>query len=1299
MRQYQQIKAKYPDTILLFRMGDFFETFEEDAQITSKVLGITLTRRANGAAADVPLAGFPHHALDTYLPKLVKGGYRVAVCEQLEDPKFARGIVRRDVIEVVTPGVALSDRLLENKQNNYLASVYVKDALVGFAFSDVSTGEFSTSEFHQQELKEQIENIAPSEILIPKRDKDRIQQLLANVQCRFVLTKLDDWIFSYDYCYELLITHFKTQSLKGFDVENMTVGIIAAGAAMNYLQETQRVALPHIRKITRYNTTDYIILDPATKRNLEITSSISEGGRGGTLISILDRTQTPMGGRLFKKWISRPLKKVEMIQKRLDSVQELVGDSTMRRALIPELKDIGDMERLITKISITRPVWAGKANPRDLIALKTTLKKIPRLKDILHEASSEALSRLRDGLEPLQHVVEKIQNAIMDDPPAQVSDGGVIRKGYSKELDELREIALSSKSWVANLQQKERDRTGISSLKVNYNSVFGYYIEVTKTHLSKVPENYVRKQTLVNAERFITPELKTYEEKILNAEEKIASLETELYNDIRSAVSDESEHVQRNSQFIAMLDCFSGLADVAVEYNYTCPEIDDGERIEIKDGRHPVVERMLPPGEKFVPNDVIVTNSDSQILVITGPNMSGKCLTADAMVFTDQGIVPIIALKPKAIASGEFKNIEVSVKGIEGVEPASHFYYDGMRKTIRITTEMGYSIEGTGNHRILVRSSNGCHIWKRLEDIAKDDAVVIDRQIDLWGVTTDLPLDKFINGKIRNSLNERPIPTHLSEDLAYLIGLLIGGGMLTQPDCCVITCSDQFVHEEFKRLAKQLFRCQVVRDNEEDCQSRIISAYLRRFFAALELEYCSDTQKHIPALILRAPKSMVAAFLRGLFDVSGCNESGGPSVLIRSKLLARELHAVLLNFGIVSSLQTHEELDGLSYRIVIRGEDTLTFCKHIGFRSPLKQDSQGLVPHVDLCEVGSIIYLNALVAAIQKSLYGVNGTSAVKAKNAALVSLGRINELARLWFLNNALVRGSRAYQQGYFYDRVFSIEQSEADVFDLSVAGTHSFVADGFINHNSTYLRQVALIVLLAQIGSFVPAAKAHIGIVDRIFTRVGASDNIAQGESTFLVEMHEAANILNNATSKSLVLLDEVGRGTSTFDGISIAWALTEYLHENPRVAAKTLFATHYHELNDLAKIFTRIKNYKVEVKEWGDKVIFLRKVQPGYADHSYGIQVAQMAGLPNEVTQRAKEILKNLEGKELTPHETSGKEQTVMSVSPVSKSKDSMQITLFEIGDHQIRDEIEKLDLNGLTPLEALMKLHELKKMLEK
>ncbi|MCS7228695.1 MAG: DNA mismatch repair protein MutS [Candidatus Kryptonium sp.] len=865
MRQYRKIKAQYPDAIVLFRMGDFYETFEEDAKITAKVLGIALTRRANGAAADVPLAGFPHHALDTYLPKLVKAGYKVAICEQLEDPKFAKGIVKRDVIEIVTPGVAVIDKLLDNRANNFVCALSFKDRKVGVAFADVSTGEFYTSEIYLEELPNLLDTITPSEIIYSKSSKSLLEQTLEKVQTKPALTRLEDWIFKYDYAFEVLTNHFQTQSLKGFGIEELELGIISAGAVLHYLQETQRTRLTHIRKISRYDNSDYMVLDPATKRNLEIATSYSGETTYGTLFSIIDKTQTPMGARLLKKWVLRPLKKLEPIQKRLEAVKELYENQKLRKELYEILGEIGDIERLISRIAIRAhlPGTTGRANPRDMINLKESLKKIPKIKSLLVDAKSETLQKISKLLNPLENAVSLIESAIVDDPPATVSDGGVIRDGYNPELDELRYITRSSKELIANLQQKERERTGIPSLKIDYNSVFGYYIEVTKPHLDKVPPDYIRKQTLVNAERFITPELKEYEEKILTAEEKISALEAELFNQLREKISEHTEAIQKNAQLLAMLDCFVSLAEVAVENNYTCPIVDESDVIEIKDGRHPVVEKILPAGERFVPNSVYLDNSENQILIITGPNMSGK-----------------------------------------------------------------------------------------------------------------------------------------------------------------------------------------------------------------------------------------------------------------------------------------------------------------------------------------------------------------------------------------------------------------------------------------SVFLRQVGLIVLLAQIGSFVPASYARIGIVDRIFTRVGASDNIAGGESTFLVEMHEMANILNNATPKSLILLDEVGRGTSTFDGISIAWAITEYLHENPKVRAKTIFATHYHELNELAEIFPRIKNFKADVREVGDKIIFLHKIVPGYADHSYGIEVAKMAGLPKEVTERAKEILMNLEQKELTPHEKSKKK--------ISKEalREKFQISLFELNDSKLRDEILNLDIDNMTPIQALMKLHELR-----
>ncbi len=862
MAQYYKVKQAHPDTILLFRVGDFFETFEDDAKLTSKVLGITLTKRSNGSSGDTPLAGFPHHAIDSYLPKLVRAGYRVAICEQMENPKFAKGIVKREVVEVVTPGVTLSDKLLDHKKNNYLLAIAVLDQICGLSFCDISTGEFYVFEIPLTQLGEQIESINPSEFLIPKRDKEFLGKLIERINPQLRITKLEDWIFNFDFANELLKNHFKTVTLKGFGIGNLTAGIIAAGAVLNYLNETQRVNLSHLNRITLYNPSDYMILDHSTKRNLEITFSMNDGGLEGSLISILDKTQTAMGGRLLKKWISAPLSNLDPIKKRHDSVEELLVNKKIRKELTENLNQIGDLERLISRIC------TGRATPREVVAVKSSLIKIPFLKELLNKLKVSTLQNISEQLNPLENIVEKISAAIVDSPPAAANEGGIIRNVFSPELDELRDISLHGKEWIATLQQTERERTGIPSLKVNFNNVFGYYIDISHTHKNKIPDNYIRKQTLVNSERYITPELKEYEDKILNAQEKINELELQLFNEIRLTVANEAENIQKNARVIAMLDCLNSFAQCAEEYNYVKPIMDGSTKVNIVQGRHPVVERILEPGNKFTPNDTLLDNEDQQIILLTGPNMAGK-----------------------------------------------------------------------------------------------------------------------------------------------------------------------------------------------------------------------------------------------------------------------------------------------------------------------------------------------------------------------------------------------------------------------------------------SVYLRQVGLIVLLAQIGSFVPAKEASIGVVDRIFTRVGASDNITAGESTFLVEMQEAANILNNATSKSLILLDEIGRGTSTFDGISIAWAITEYLHENPDVSAKTLFATHYHELNEMAELFPKIKNYKVEVREYDDKVVFLHKVNSGRADHSYGIQVAQMAGLPLFVTNRAKEVLDNLESKELTPYEV--KKERLKKL----KSENDNQISLFEFKDDELRTEINKMELDKITPLEALNKLNELKKKMRK
>ncbi len=863
MEQYLSIKSKYQDMILLYRMGDFYETFYEDARIISRVLGIALTRRAHGKAADVPLAGFPYHALDTYLPKLVQAGHRVAICEQVEDPKLAKTVVKRDVVEVITPGTALSEKLLDHKTHNFIAAVYLLGQRAGVSYGDLSTGELYLSEIDLENLVNYLQEIAPKEILTPQNMYETLRQSFAQ-KIAAVLTRMDDWIFSEQFAYETLTTHFRTSGLKGFGAEDFPLGIVAAGAILHYSKENFQDDLSHVRSLSVISADDFMILDAATRRNLEITSPILGQRSEGTLLAIMDGTVTPMGGRLLRQMITHPLISLERIQTRLDRVETFVREAPLRKTLRDYLENISDLERLLARVA------TGRASPRDLLTLKKALGFVQPIREVLHEQSHPTLTFFRENLEDVNEVVALIGRAIADNAPQTITEGGIIKEGYHSELDELRQISREGKNWIVALQERERENTGIPSLKIGYNKVFGYYFEVTKVHQDKVPDYFIRKQTLVNAERYITPELKEFEEKVLGAEEKMAALEYELFQEVRSAVAAWGQVIQKNARLIAELDCLTALAHIAVENNYVKPRVDAGEEIRIIKGRHPVVEKLLPPDEPFIENDVFLDHQKNQIMIITGPNMSGK-----------------------------------------------------------------------------------------------------------------------------------------------------------------------------------------------------------------------------------------------------------------------------------------------------------------------------------------------------------------------------------------------------------------------------------------STYLRQVGLIVLMAQIGSFVPAESAQIGIVDRIFTRVGASDNLAFGESTFMVEMLEAANILHNATARSLILLDEIGRGTSTFDGLSIAWAVTEYLHHNKKIAAKTLFATHYHELTELAMLYPRIQNLRVAVREYEDRVVFLHKIEPGGMDNSYGIYVAQMAGLPEVVIERAREVLHNLEANELTPNRQSrlGRRRTASRV-------DQNQLSLFgPPSPSPVETELQKIDINSLTPLEALLKLKELKDLLTK
>lgn len=857
MKQYNFFKIKHPDAILLFRVGDFYETFGDDAIRTSKILGIVLTKRANGSASFVELAGFPYHALDTYLPKLIKSGQKVAICEQLEDPKKAKTIVKRGIIELVSPGVTVNDKVLEIKENNYLASIHLMDNKSGISFLDISTGEFYVAEGDTEYIEKLFQNFRPKEIVIQKSKKQDFINLFGE---KIMISCFEDWVFTKDFGLDILCKHFRTNSLKGFGVDNFNEGIIAAGAVLHYLNENQQTGLQHITSIKRIEEEKYVWLDRFTLRNLELISSPNDNAT--TLLDIIDQTQTPMGGRLIRQWLLFPLKQKKAIEERQNIVKYLTDHSEFAENISEEIKQIHDLERLVSKLSV------GKCNPRDLQQLARSMQAVERLKQILKNEQTPVLTNFEKHLNPCQDLITHITKTLLEEPSVQINKGNVINKGVNSELDELRNLSFSTKDVLQKIQERESDITGIPSLKISYNNVFGYYLEVTNTHKDKVPDTWIRKQTLTNAERYITEELKEIEVKILGAEEKILSLEIEIFAQLLQSCMKYIEPIQNNAKIIAQLDVLLSFAKIAIENGYTKPEINDSTILKISKGRHPVIEKTLPIGQKYISNDIYLDNETQQIVIITGPNMAGK-----------------------------------------------------------------------------------------------------------------------------------------------------------------------------------------------------------------------------------------------------------------------------------------------------------------------------------------------------------------------------------------------------------------------------------------SALLRQTVLIVLMAQIGCFVPAEAASIGLVDKIFTRVGASDNLSSGESTFMVEMNETATILNNISNRSLIVLDEIGRGTSTYDGVSIAWSIAEYLHEHKKYHAKVLFATHYHELNDMAAQFSRIKNYHVSVKEVGNQVIFLRKLEAGGSAHSFGIHVAEMAGMPNVVVRRAEEILKALENSRNKPT------QITLSQKPKENPYQLSFITLDDPLLDDIRDEILDTDINSLTPIEALNKLNDIKRKLTK
>ena len=858
MKQYFDIKAKHPDAILLFRVGDFYEMYGDDAVVGAEILGIVQTKRANGVGQHVEMAGFPHHALDSYLPKLVRAGKRVAICDQLEDPKKTKKLVKRGITELVTPGVSINDNILNHKENNFLASIHFAKDVCGISFLDISTGEFMTAEGSVDYIDKLLNNFSPKEVLIERGSKKRFEEAFGP---RFFIFELDDWIFTTSAAEDRLLKHFETKNLKGFGVQHLKHGIIASGAILYYLDQTQHTHISHITALSRIEEDRYVRLDKFTVRSLELVNTMNE--EGTSLLDVIDKTISPMGSRMLRRWVLFPLKDVKPIQERQDVVDFFFRSPETKELLDAQLEQIGDLERIISKVAV------GRVSPREVVQLKVALRAIEPIKAACLASEEPSLCRIGEQLNACALIRERIEKEINNDPPVLVNKGGIIAEGVNAELDELRAIAYSGKDYLLKVQQRESEETGIPSLKIAFNNVFGYYIEVRNAHKDKVPANWIRKQTLVNAERYITEELKQYEEKILGAEEKILSLETRLFNELVLALSEYIPPIQMNANLIGRVDCLLSFAKVAQANKYIRPVVSDSETIDIKGGRHPVIEKQLPLDESYIANDVFLDDEKQQIIIITGPNMAGK-----------------------------------------------------------------------------------------------------------------------------------------------------------------------------------------------------------------------------------------------------------------------------------------------------------------------------------------------------------------------------------------------------------------------------------------SALLRQTALITLMAQIGCFVPAESAKIGIVDKIFTRVGASDNISVGESTFMVEMNEAADILNNMTSRSLVLFDELGRGTSTYDGISIAWAIVEYIHEHPHAKAKTLFATHYHELNEMERSFKRIKNYNVSVKEVGNKVIFLRKLVPGGSEHSFGIHVAKMAGMPKSIVKRSNEILKQLE--------TDNRQDGIggKPVTQIASSNEGYQLSFFQLDDpvlSQVRDEIKNLDVNNLTPLEALNKLSEIKRII--
>ena len=1182
LKQYVELRDQHPDYLVLFQVGDFYECFGEDAERLARALNLILTHKS---AKDftTPMAGLPLRSVDANVEKLLKQGIRVAIADQVQSAADAEGLVKREITQLMTPGTITDEKLLK-PDANYVAGVATGDGY-GLALLDVSTGEFrGTHLYSKASLYDELQRYNPAEVLLAPELYEQ-ESFRENFSQRFSVMLTQG---RFENAEQALMGHF-TKMPSGLRSGAL---LRAAGAVLSYALETQRGKLPQVTGFILYDPGAYMNIGEVALATLEVFDT-RLGEECRTLFAILDDTRTAPGRRLLQAWLRHPLLDKDLIAKRLDAVEALVVDSVLRQDLRKALFKMNDLERLATRLA------AATAGARELVALARSLSLIPDIKALLADRGEVALQGLNERLKPLTQISERVDAALVEDPPTKITEGGLLQDGVDKELDLLREKAKAGRSWISELEAKEREATGIPTLKIGFNGVFGYYLEVTRPYYEQVPESYRALQTLKDRQRYTRNDLREKEREILRAEDSSKQREHIVFDVLRQELEPHAEEVRAVGAVLAELDVFTTLASIAAKRQYCRPIFTNDNDLDIRAGRHPVVEQY----HEFIPNDLHMSERE-RLLVLTGPNMSGKCVSESTLVFSQKGVVPIGELKPKLSRAGTFTKLGVCVKGKQGLQPASHFYQGGKQKTLCLTTRLGYTIEATPEHRLWVRHPDGTEGWKHLSDIAIGDTVAIERNINLWGsnVTIECPKARALT-----NIKRYPLPEKLNEDLAYLMGLFVGDGTLTYTNSIYLSTADEFIANEFERIAKQLFNYELrYKNNNKDYY--ISSQQIRVLFAELGLDYCKANTKRVPYSILQAPRHIVIAFLQGLFDTDGFVDKryGNIEYATSSKNLSKEVHILLLNLGIIASLRKKETPCLPSYPIGISGADTITFHKEVGFRLPRKRQRSKLALSIRRPNIGGIPYL------------------------------------------------------QGYFYLPVVTIEESETEVCDLSVDKDQAYIANGFVSHNSTYLRQSALVVLLAQIGSFVPAEEAKLPIFERIYTRIGATDDIAGGRSTFMVEMDELGHILQHATTKSLILLDEIGRGTSTYDGLSLAWAASEYLHN--KVKAFTLFATHYFELTSLANKLPAARNYHVAAKEEAGGLVFYHQVLEGPASKSYGLQVAKLAGLPNEVLERAFQVMAGLES------------------SQNSTDKDIIEAILGQ-------------DLNQVSPLGALELLHKL------